>query len=74
MKTALSREMSRVEWSEELLGTVYTACVEMGVFPTSDTVAFADEVFDSIVQWFGGMGSGYSIRSLVSRVYGVELS
>lgn len=32
-----------------------------------------NEVLDTIVEWKGGLGSGYEVRSLIGRVYGVEL-
>ena len=32
-----------------------------------------DEVLDIIVEWEGGIASGYHVRSVISRVYGVEL-
>lgn len=32
-----------------------------------------NEVLDIIVEWNGGIASGYQIRSIISRVYGVEL-
>jgi hypothetical protein len=33
-----------------------------------------NEVLDAIVEYEGGIASGYQIRSIISRVYGVELS
>ena len=32
-----------------------------------------NEVLDIIVEWKGGLGSGDEVRSLIGRVYGVEL-
>lgn len=32
-----------------------------------------DEVLDIIVEWNGGIANGYQVRSIISRVYGVEL-
>lgn len=32
-----------------------------------------DEVLDIIVEWEGGIASGYHVRSIISRVYDVEL-
>ncbi len=32
-----------------------------------------DEVLSIIVEWNGGIATGYHIRSIISRVYGVEL-
>ena len=33
----------------------------------------ANEVVDMIVEWGGGIFSGYRLRSIVRRVYGIEL-
>lgn len=32
-----------------------------------------NEVLDIIVEWHGGLASGYHVRSVISRVYGMEL-
>ena len=32
-----------------------------------------NEVLDIIMEWNGGIASGYHVRSVISRVYGVEL-
>lgn len=32
-----------------------------------------DEVLDIIGEWEGGIASGYHVRSIISRVYDVEL-
>ena len=32
-----------------------------------------DEVFETIVEWNGGISTAYRIKSIISRVYGVEL-
>ena len=32
-----------------------------------------NEVLDIIIEWNGGIASGYHVRSVISRVYGVEL-
>lgn len=31
------------------------------------------EVFETIVEWNGGISTAYRIKSIISRVYGVEL-
>jgi hypothetical protein len=33
----------------------------------------ANEVLDIIVEWNGGIATGYHIRRIISRVYGKEL-
>lgn len=32
-----------------------------------------DEVFETIVEWNGGISTAYRIKSIISRVYGVKL-
>ncbi|MCI9294870.1 MAG: hypothetical protein HFF48_06540 [Lawsonibacter sp.] len=32
-----------------------------------------DEVFETIVEWNGGISTAYRIKNIISRVYGVEL-
>ncbi len=33
----------------------------------------SNEVLDIIVEWHGGIATGYHVRSIISRVYGKEL-
>lgn len=33
----------------------------------------ANEVFETIVNWEGGLASAYQIKSIISRIYDVEL-
>ena len=32
-----------------------------------------DEVFETIVEWNGGISTAYRIKNIIRRVYGVEL-
>lgn len=34
----------------------------------------ASEVMDAIINWEGGIASGYGVRSLVEEVYGINLN
>ena len=31
------------------------------------------EVLDALINWYGGLATAYQVKSLVSRIYGVEL-
>lgn len=33
----------------------------------------SSEVFEAIVKWNGGLSSAYEIKSIISRVYGIEV-
>lgn len=34
---------------------------------------WANEVFENIVEWNGGIATAYHIKRIISRVYGIEL-
>lgn len=50
-------------------GTAYTCYA----YKKAKEALTPDEVLDIIVEWNGGIASGYHVRSIISRVYGVEL-
>lgn len=60
------------EWEEILLPREYEALNGVVYIPLEDKMT-SNEVFDAIVDYEGGLSSGYEIRSIISRVYGVEL-
>ena len=31
------------------------------------------EILDALVTWYGGLSSAYQIKTLISRIYGIEL-
>lgn len=39
-----------------------------------DSSLTADEVFDIVVRYRGGVATGYEVRMLVRTVYGIDLS
>lgn len=59
-------------WEEDLLPGESEALRENGYDPLCGPIT-ANDVFDCIVEYKGGLSSGYEIRSLLSRVYGMEL-
>lgn len=64
--------MKLAEWEKRLLSMDMEALRDYGhAGPEEDLTA--EEVMDIIVDWNGGIASGYAIRALVARVYGKEL-
>lgn len=60
------------EWEEILFPREYEALNGVIYISPEDEMT-SNEVFDAIVDYEGGLASGYEIRSIISRVYGVEL-
>lgn len=70
--TGIKKTCRRKEWEEILNPSEYEALD--GIMGVSDEDELtSNEVFDAIVDYEGGLASGYQIRSVISRVYGVEL-
>ena len=68
------KEMTLEAWEGELFQSEYEVLRE--VFPGEEALGLlldATEVFDYIVQYKGGMATGWEIRSLLSRVYDLDL-
>lgn len=71
-KIPYKKTCKKKEWEEILLPSEYEAL--NGVIYTSpEDEMTSNEVLDAIVDYKGGVTSGYEIRSIISRVYGVEL-
>lgn len=60
------------EWKEWLFPREIMALEDYGHINPEEELS-ANEVIDTIVEWEGGITSGYHLRSIVSRVYGIEL-
>ena len=60
------------EWIDDLLPEEVNALDDAG-YGYSDANISAGEVLDVIVMYYGGLSSAYRIKSIISRVYGVEL-
>lgn len=59
-------------WKKVLLPKEAEAVEERRNATDSD-ILYAKEVFDDIVEYEGGIATGYDIRGIVRRVYGVDL-
>lgn len=71
-KIPYKKTCKKKEWEEILLPREYEALNGV-IYIQSESELTSNEVFDAIVDHEGGLASGDEIRSIVSRVYGVEL-
>lgn len=60
------------QWEEALLPDEVQALHDR-YYTNPDEVLSPEVVLDAIVEWNGGIATGYHIRRIISRVYGVEL-
>ena len=67
--------MTLNDWKGVLLRQEVEALEDFGytVERYGDREISRDEVFETIVEWNGGISTAYRIKSIISRVYGVEL-
>lgn len=70
----INREAKTMQrWEELLLPGEYEALKDRMYDPEPEEPFTPDEVLDAIVEYNGGIATGYHIRSLIGRIYGVEL-
>ena len=67
--------MTLDDWKGVLLLQEVEALEDFGytVEKYKDREISRDEVFETIVEWNGGLASAGQIKRVISRVYGVEL-
>ena len=67
--------MTLNDWKGVLLRQEVEALEDFGytVEKYGDREISRDEVVETIVEWTGGVETAYRIKSIISRVYGVEL-
>lgn len=63
--------MTLKEWEEHLNMSEIEALKDY-YFQENEQIT-PNEVLEAVVQWNGGIATGYHIRSLISRIYGIEL-
>ena len=63
------------DWKDVLLPQEVEALEDYGYTEEAygDQEISRGEVFEVIVDWNGGMASAYQIKSLIFRVYGIQL-
>ena len=69
----INRQAKTVGRWEELLMPLEIEALHDTCHMNPEEVLTPNEVLDIIVEWNGGIASGYHIRSIISRVCGVEL-
>lgn len=67
------KECTKKEWEEILLPSEYKALEEHIIYIPDNCHLTSSEVFDMIVDYQGGIASGFQIRGIINRVYGVDL-
>lgn len=73
MNDIINRELRTLEqWEAELAPIEIEALHDYGHVQPWERLS-PDEVLDMIIEWNGGIATGYQVRSIISRVYGVEL-
>lgn len=72
METINRRAKTLARW-EEILVPLEIEALHDTYHTNPEEALTPDEVLDIIVEWNGGIASGYHVRSIISRVYGVEL-
>lgn len=57
-------------WGNQLTETEMSILLEFGEL---DDELTPGEVLEILVEWFGGLATAYQVKSLISRIYGIEL-
>lgn len=67
--------MTLSDWKDVLLPQEVEALENYGYTQKvyGDSEISRDDVFEVIVDWNGGLASVYQIKSLIFRVYGIQL-
>lgn len=69
----INRQAKTVGRWEEILMPMEIEALYNTYHSDPEEVLTPNEVLDIIIKWNGGIDSGYHVRKLISRVYGVEL-
>ena len=69
----INRQAKTVGCWEEILVPIEVEALHDTYHTNPEEVLTPNEVLDIIVEWNGGIASGYHIRSIISRICGVEL-
>ena len=72
METINRQAKTLARW-EEILVPLEIEALHDNYHTNPEEALTPNEVLDIIVEWNGGIASGYHVRSIISRVYGVEL-
>ena len=69
----INRKAKTLALWEEILMPLEIEALHDTCHINPEEVLTPNEILDIIVEWNGGIASGYQVRSIISRVYGVEL-
>ena len=72
METINRQAKTLARW-EEILMPIEVEALHDTYHTNPEETLTPNEVLDIIMEWNGGIASGYHVRSVISRVYGVEL-
>lgn len=73
MNDTINREPKTLERWEEILMPAEIEALHDTYHTDPCEALTPEEVLEIIVDWNGGIASAYHIKSIISRVYGVEL-
>lgn len=59
-------------WADRLTELEIAALKEFTEQEPDDTLT-PGEVLEALIEWYGGLATAYQVKSLISRIYGVEL-
>ena len=67
--------MTLSDWKDVLLPSEVEALEDFGYTMDryGDLEISRDDVFEAIVEWNGGLATAYHIKSVIFRVYGIQL-
>ena len=60
-------------WGNRLTETELAAVQEITDCWELDDELTPGEVLEALVTWYGGLASAYQVKSLINRIYGIEL-
>ena len=69
----INRQAKTLARWEEILMPIEVEALHDTYHTNPEETLTPNEVLDIIIEWNGGIASGYHVRSVISRVYGVEL-
>ena len=60
-------------WAARLTETEMAAVSEVTDIWEPEDELSPDEVLEALINWYGGLATAYQVKSMVARIYGVEL-
>lgn len=60
-------------WADRLTQAEMEGVREMADYPDTNDELTPGEVLEALVDWYGGLATAYQVKTLISRIYGIEL-